>query len=115
MRRRHDIARAEERVLLRRLDRKDVDRGAGDLAASSAASKSSSTIRPPRAQLMMRTPVFILASAFASMMRASLGQRRVQGDEIGAREELVELDPLDAEGDGALGGEERVVSRSPSS
>jgi hypothetical protein len=33
----------------------------------------------------------------------------VQGDEIGAREQLVELDLLDAERDRALGRQERVV------
>ena len=35
---------------------------------SRAAFRSSSTIRPPRAQLMMRTPLFIPAMAPASMM-----------------------------------------------
>ena len=31
------------------------------------------------------------------MLRGLVGQRRVQGDEVGAREQLVELDLLDAE------------------
>ncbi len=43
-------------------------------------------------------------------VRGLLGLRQVQGDEVGAGEQVVEvLDALDAEGDGALGGEEGVV------
>ena len=64
----------------------------------SAAMRSASTTRPPRAQLMMRTPSFILAIAVGVDDVARLvGQRRVQRDEIGAPEELVQLDLLDAE------------------
>ena len=47
---------------------------------------------------MMRTPFFVLASALASMMLLRrVGQRRMQRDEIGARQQLVELDLLDAQ------------------
>ena len=53
---------------------------------------------PPRAQLTMRTPFFILANAAASIRPRGLGrERHVHGDEVGAREEVVERDELDAE------------------
>ena len=59
---------------------------------------------------MMRTPFFIFASAAASMMLLGLvGQRRVQRDEIGALEQLVELDLLDAEIERALRRQEGIV------
>ena len=64
---------------------------------SSAAFRSSSTTSPPRAQLMMRTPVLRLGERLGvDDVARRVGQRRVQRDEIGAREELVELDLLDA-------------------
>ena len=54
---------------------------------SSAAARSSSTTSPPRAQLMRRTPRFILAMARGvDDVVGGIGQRRVQGDEIGAGE-----------------------------
>ena len=68
MRRRHHVVAAEEGVLLGRLDREDIERRAARPGPqSSAAFRSSSTMSPPRAQLMMRTPFFVLASALASM------------------------------------------------
>ena len=63
-----DIVAPKERVLASRLLDKNVDRGTGDMAASSAAARSSSTTKPPRAQLTNRTPRFILAIAAASIM-----------------------------------------------
>ena len=63
---------------------------------------------------MMRTPFFIFANAAAStMFLRLLGQRRVQRDEIRALEQLVELDLVHADIDGALGREERVVGDDP--
>ena len=57
----------------------------------------------------MRTPFLVLASAAAIEDVARLvGQRRVQGDEIGAPEQLVELDLLDAELHGPLRRQERI-------
>ena len=54
---------------------------------------------PPRAQFTMRTPFFILANARRASIRprVSVGERRVDGDEVGAREELVERHQLDAD------------------
>ena len=76
----------------------------------SAAIRSASTISPPRAQLMMRTPSFILAIACGvDDVPGLVGQRRVQRDEVGAGEKLVELDLLDAELRRAVLRQERVV------
>ncbi len=59
---------------------------------------------------MMRTPSFILAMASALMMlRGRVDQRRVERDEVGALEQLVELDLLDAQRLRALRREERIV------
>ena len=50
-----------------------------------ASAKSSSTISPPRAQLMIRTPGLHLAKAsLFRQLRVLVGQRRVDGDEIGS-------------------------------
>ncbi len=68
MRRRHHIFHAEQFIVLGRFDLEHVDAGARHLALFSAATRSASTMSPPRAQLMMRTPFFILAIAAASMM-----------------------------------------------
>jgi hypothetical protein len=58
-----------------------------------ASARAASSTRPPRAQLMMRTPGLVLASASALRMFAGLvGHRHVQGDEVGACQKLVELD-----------------------
>ena len=110
MRRADDVRQAEQRVVLRRLDLEHVDAGAGDLAALRAPRAApSSTTSPPRAQLMMRTPSFILAiAAGVDDVAGLVGQRRVQRDEVGAAEELVELDLLDAELGGALLRQERI-------
>ena len=75
----------------------------------SAAIRSASTTSPPRAQLMMRTPSFILAiDCRVDDVAGLVGQRRVQRDEVGARQQFVELDLLDAELGRPLLRQERV-------
>ena len=96
MRRRHDVFHAEQFIVLRRFDLEHIDPGARTLPLFSAATRSASTTSPPRAQLMMRTPVFILADAPASMMLRVLSvSGRVQGNEVGAGEKLVQFDLVD--------------------
>ena len=99
MRRADHVGMAEQRVLVGRLRRRTRRSAApATWPDFSAARSAASSTSPPRAQLMMRTPFFILAIASASMMFLRLvGQRRVQRDEIGAREQVVQLDLLDAE------------------
>jgi hypothetical protein len=58
---------------------------------------------------MMRTPVLHLGDGSALMMLRVLSvSRRVQRDEVGAGEQLVELDLFDAEFFGALLRQERI-------
>ena len=77
---------------------------------SSPALSAASSISPPRAQLMIRTPFLVLARFSAEEDVARLvGERGVQRDEVAAGEQLVELDLLDADILGALGGEEGIV------
>ena len=69
------------------------------IASASAASSTS----PPRAQLMMRTPGLRLRQRLAREdVARGIGQRRVQRDEVGARQQFVELRLLDAEFERAL-------------
>ena len=109
VRRADDLVELEQRMIRRRrLLAEDVERRAGDLPSRIAAASASSSTMPPRAQLMMRTPFFILRERCGADQAARLGlQRRVDGDEVGAREELVQADQLDAEPLGGFLGDER--------
>ena len=75
-----------------------------------ASASAASSIRPPRAQLMIRTDGFISAISRGADQVAGLGrQRRVQRDEVAAAPEVVEpRDALDAAFERLLGGQERV-------
>ena len=65
---------------------------------SSASSSAASSTMPPRAAFTISTPFFIFAKASrAEQAGRVLGQRHVHGDEVGALEQLVELDQLDVE------------------
>ena len=99
MRRGDEVGMAEQRIGLGRLFDEDVEGGARDMAAvERRALSAASSTRPPRAQLMMRTPFLVLAMFSAERMLLRLrGHRRVQGDEVGAGEQIVELDLLDAD------------------
>ena len=95
MRRRDDIVAPEQRVLdapaprqRHRLPRRRHDRCRGRRRGPS------STTRPPRAQLMRRTPRFILAIARGvDQVFASPRSAGCAGDEIGAGKQLVETTP----------------------
>ena len=99
-----DLIHAEQRIVLGRLAREDVEGRAGDMADFDAPpSDPASTTRPPRAQLMILTPLLVLRERLGvDDVAGAVGQRRVQGDEIGAGQQLVQLDLLDAEVDGPL-------------
>jgi hypothetical protein len=62
MRRADHVGMAEQRVVRGRLLDEHVERGAGDVAGIERIDQRRSSTRPPRAQLMMRTPFFIFAS-----------------------------------------------------
>ncbi len=78
-----------------------------DLSASASAASST---RPPRAQLMMRTPGLVSRKGLGREdVAGRVRQGDVKCDEIGASEQVVEVYLLDAELVGAVFTEERVV------
>ena len=65
---------------------------------------------PPRAVLIRRAVGFISASsARADQVAVGVDQRDVNGDEVGALQQVVERDELDVEELGALDRDDRVV------
>ncbi len=110
MRRADQAARPEQHIVLRRLLLEHVERRAGDMAAVERVLErrfvdqpAARAIDDPHAGL---GPGQRLAREDAARL---IGQRRVEGDEIGAGEQFVELGLLDPELDRPLGREERVV------
>ena len=110
MRRAHHVRQAEQAALRRRFFPENVDRGAGDVAGFERLAQrrlvnelTARTVDQPHAFFgqLQRLGVDDVAGL--------VGQRRVQGDEIGAPPQLVELDLFDAELDRALGRQIRVV------
>src|SRR6185312_14013110 len=103
MRRRHDIVATEQDVLLGRLDREYVERRARDLAGIQRRLEVFLDDEAAARAIDDAYAVFHLRDrGGADDVARLVGQRRVQRDEVGAREQLVELDLLDAENHGAL-------------
>ena len=112
MRRAHDILHAEQRVVGRRLDLEHVDAGARHLAALQ---------RFDQVGLDDQAAARAIDDAHAVLHRGDrlgvddvaglVGQRRVQRDEIGAGEQLVQFDLFDAEFRSPLFRQERVDRR----
>ncbi len=110
MRRAHHIGEAEERTRIRRLPDEDIDAGTGDLAgldrfgeillddqaAAGAIDDAHAVLHPGDRNLV-------------DDVARLLGERSMQRDEVGTLEQLVEVDLLDAELQGALIGEIGVV------
>ena len=99
MRRADDLFEAEQRVArVGRLVAKTSRAAPATWPDFQRLASAASSTRPPRAQLMMRTPCLHLGERRGVDDVAGLvGERRVQGDEVGAAQQLVELDLLDAE------------------
>jgi hypothetical protein len=60
VRREHDVVEVEEGGVLERLLVEDVEGGAATWPDLMASARASSTMSSPRAQLMMRTPFFMM-------------------------------------------------------
>ena len=103
MRRADDVREAEERARLGRLGDEDVDAGAGDLAGLDRRGERLLVDQAAAGAIDDADAVLHLGDRrrVDDVLRL-LGERRVQRDEIGAAEELVELDLVDAELHGAL-------------
>ena len=109
VRRHDDVRRAEQRTVVGLRD-EDVERRAGDLARFESCDEcvvvdevAARGVDDPHAVAHLRDRVFVDRAARV------VGQRQVQGQEVGAREHVVEREALDAELAEALGGDERVV------
>ena len=110
MRRGDEIVAAEQRVLPRRLLDEHIDRGAGDLAAVERGGEVLLDDEPAaRAVDDAHAALHLRDRRGVDDVAGRVGQRRVQRDEIGAAQQLVERDALDAEFDGAFRRQERVV------
>ena len=92
MRRHHHLLQAVQGVVGRRLRLEDVEGGARHLAGAQGPIRALSTTRPPRAQLMI-----LDAAPHAGDRRGIddvaglVGERRVQRDEIGPAQQLLEF------------------------
>ena len=103
------LRQAEQRAVLGRLGDEDVDAGAGDLAGLERRGEILLDDQAAAGAVDDAHAVLHLGDRrrVDDVLRL-LDQRRVQRDEVGAAEQLVELDLLDAELQGALLGQERI-------
>jgi len=109
MRRADDARMVEQDIVLRRLFGEDVQRRTGDVAGIQRCFQigfdheaAAGTIDQPDLGLALRQSFGVDDAA------GLVGQRRVQADEIGALQQGVEIDLLDAEVDRPLRREERI-------
>ena len=109
MRRGHDLVGSEEDVLFRGLRFEDVERCAGDVTARNGVLEcclvdetAAGAVDDAHALLCLRERLRVEDVA------GLVGERRVQGDEVGAHQEFLELNLVDAHGFGAFGAEVRV-------
>ena len=105
---------AEQRIGCRRLLDEDVERRARDMAAVERGAQRRLVDEAAARAIDDAHALLGLGEVFGRQDVAGLRrQRRVQGDEVGAGEQIVELDLLDADLGGALGAEERIVGDDP--
>ena len=110
MRRAHHIGQPKQHALRGRFLAEHVECGAGDLAGFERLGEggfldqfTARAIDQPDTALHLRERLRI------DEVAGLLGERRMQGDEVGAPPQLVQFDLLHAKVDGALGGQERIV------
>ena len=104
---------AQRRIGRKRLRFENIERRRRHVPERNASASADSSMSPPRAQLITRTPRFVFASrARIEQMMRLRRERGVQGDEIRRGQEIVEfLDQLDLKRARAGGGEIRIVGR----
>jgi len=112
VRRRHHLLHAEQQIRFGRLLGENVERGAGDVARLERRLQVGLDHQPAAGAIDDEHAFFHLGDRAAVDDGAGrIGQGRVEGDEVGAGVELVELDLFDAERLGPLGREVGIVSR----
>ena len=110
MRRADQSARAEQRILLGRFLGEHIERCARDVPGFEAFLERSFIDQSAAGAIDDAHPGPGPGERLSAEDTARLvGERRVQRDEVGAGEQVVQLDLLDAELDRALWREERVV------
>ena len=98
-----EIRLSEQGRFLRRFGLEHVERRARDLPAIERIGQRRFVDQPAARAIDDPHALFGLGEVFAAENIARLvGQRRVQRDEIGARQQRVEIDLLDADLDGAF-------------
>ncbi len=109
-----EVRMAEQRVGRRRLLDEDIESRARDMTAVERGAQgglvdkaAAGAIDDANARLGLRQ---IFRREDVARLRR---QRRVQGDEIGARQEIVEFELFDADLLGALGAQERIKGDDP--
>ena len=101
----------EQHILLRGLGGEDVERRPANLPALQRGAQRRLVHQPAPGAVDDQDALFCLGQRLGRQHIAGLvGQRGVQGDQVGASQELVEFDLLHPNLDGALGRQERVVA-----
>ena len=114
MRRADQVGRAEQHVVLGRLLDEDVEARAGDVAGDQQVAHRQLVDQPAARAVDDAHALLGLHQVGARQdVLGLLGERRVHGDEVGARQELLERHLLDAELGGALLAQERIVGDHP--
>lgn len=92
-----EVGRSEQRIFLRRFDREHIQRRARDLAAFKAIFQSRFVNQPAARAVDDADTLLCPFEPFAAEDVAGfISQRGVQRDEIGARQQRVEIDLLHA-------------------
>ena len=109
MRRADDVLEAEQRIFLGWLDREHIEAGAGDMARFDRGGQRHLVDEPTARAIDDAHAGFrLLQCGGVDDVLGLLGQRRMQRDEVGALEQFIEFDLLDAQLDGTLWRQERI-------
>ena len=110
VRRRDEIGGAEQRRCLGWFLDEHIERGAADMTCIKRCLQRHFVDQPAARAIDDAHALFRLGEVFRRQdVAGAVGQRRVQRDKIGLRQQFVECDLGDAHVFGAFGGEERVI------
>ena len=109
-----DLVHAEQRILLGRLLQEDVESGAGDMAGLDGGLEVRFDHEATAGAVDDSDPFFRLGDGLGvDQVARGICERRVQGDDVGARQQLVERHLLHVEVAGALVGEIGIEGDDP--
>ena len=108
------FAMSEQRVGCRRLLDEDVEGRAGDMTAVQGRAQGTFVDETAAGAIDDAHALLRLRQIFRRQNVARLRrQRSMKGDEVGARQQIVQFELLDADLGGALGAEERIEGDDP--